>query len=65
MDPTTGRAGCGADGSPGHAGGWARYEREIREEFKDRFPKDIQQVTRPPDDVYHRFRLKDPDTLTM
>ena len=40
-----------------------RYEREVREEFKDRFPEDIPHVTRLPDDVYHRFRLKDPEKV--
>ena len=40
-----------------------RYERDIREEFKDRFPDDIPHVTRLPDDVYHRFRLKDPEKV--
>jgi hypothetical protein len=41
----------------------ARYEREVREEFADRFPADIPHVTRLPDDVYHRFRLKDPEKV--
>ena len=40
-----------------------RYEEEIRNEFKDRFPSDIPHVTRLPDDVYHRFRLKDPEKV--
>ena len=30
-----------------------KYEREVREEFKDRFPTDIPHVTRLPDDVVH------------
>ena len=37
----------------------AQHEREIREEYKDRFPVDIPHVTRLPEDVYHQFRLKD------
>ena len=41
--------------------GW--YEKEIREEFRDRFPDDIPHVTRLPDDVLHRFRLKDPEKV--
>ena len=41
----------------------ATYERDVREEFKDRFPADIPHVTRLPDDVYHRFRLKDPEKV--
>ena len=40
-----------------------RYEQEIREEFKDCFPADIPHVTRLPDDVYHQFRLKDPEKV--
>ena len=40
-----------------------RYEQDVREEFKDRFPADIPHVTRLPDDVYHRFRLKDPEKV--
>ena len=40
-----------------------RHEREAREEFRDRFPTDIPHVTRLPDDVYHRFRLKDPEKV--
>jgi hypothetical protein len=40
-----------------------KYDREIREEFKDRFPADIPHVTRLPDNVYHRFRLKDPEKV--
>jgi len=39
--------------------GLGRYEQDIREEFRDCFPDDIPHVTRLPDDVYHRFRLKD------
>ena len=41
----------------------ARYEQEIRSEFKDRFPTDIPHVTRLPDGVHHRFRLKDPEKV--
>ena len=41
----------------------AKYEAEVREEFKDRFPNDIPHVTRLPDDVFHRFRLKDPEKI--
>jgi hypothetical protein len=41
----------------------ARYEKEMRDEFIDRFPADIPHVTRLPDDVYHRFRLKDPEKV--
>ena len=41
----------------------SRYEQEVREAFKDRFPADIPHVTRLPDDVYHRFRLKDPEKV--
>ena len=41
----------------------ARYEQEIRNEFADCFPEDIPHVTRLPDDVYHRFRLKDPEKV--
>ena len=41
----------------------ARYEQEVRETFKDRFPADIPHVTRLPDDVFHRFRLKDPEKV--
>ena len=37
----------------------AKDEQEVRDEFKDRFPMDIPHVTRLPDDVYHRFCLKD------
>ena len=40
-----------------------KYEQEIRKEFEDRFPADIPHVTRLPDDVYHRFRLKDPEKV--
>ena len=40
-----------------------RYDQEIREQFKDRFPEDIPHVTRLPDDVHHRFRLKDPEKV--
>ena len=39
------------------------HEREVREEFKDRFPTDIPHVTRLLDDVFHRFRLKDPEKV--
>ena len=38
-------------------------EQELRDEFADRFPVDIPHVTRLPDDVYHRFRLKDPEKV--
>ena len=41
----------------------AKDEQEVRDEFKDRFPMDIPHVTRLPDDVYHRFRLKDPEKV--
>ena len=41
----------------------AVYERDIREEFKDQFPTDIPHITRLPDNVYHRFRLKDPEKV--
>ena len=41
----------------------SKYEREIKEEFADRFPADIPHVTRLPDDVFHRFRLKDPEKV--
>ena len=40
-----------------------RHEQEIRTEFEDRFPDDIPHVTRLPEDVYHRFRLKDPEKV--
>ena len=40
-----------------------KHEHEVREEFKDRFPMDILHVTRLSDDVYHRFRLKDPEKV--
>ena len=40
-----------------------RYEQEIRGEFEDCFPSDIPHVTRLPDDVYHWFRLKDPEKI--
>ena len=40
-----------------------RHEKEAREEFRDRFPTDIPHVTRLPDDIYHRFRLKDPEKV--
>jgi len=40
-----------------------RYDQEAREEFRDQFPTDIPHVTRLPDDVYHRFRLKDPEKV--
>ena len=40
-----------------------QHDRELREEFKDRFPTDIPHVTRLPDDVYHKFRLKDPEKV--
>jgi hypothetical protein len=42
---------------------FAKEERDVREEFKDRFPADIPHVTRLPEDVYHRFRLKDPEKV--
>lgn len=41
----------------------SKHEREVWEEFKDWFPMDIPHVTRLPDDVYHRFRLKDPEKV--
>ena len=41
----------------------SRLEQEIRKEFEDRFPSDIPHVTRLPDDVHHRFRLKDPEKV--
>ena len=40
-----------------------RYEQEIWKEFGNRFPSDIPHVTRLPDDVHHRFRLKDPEKV--
>ena len=40
-----------------------RHEQGAREEFRDRFPTDIPHVMRLPDDVYHRFRLKDPEKV--
>ena len=40
-----------------------KYDRELREEFTDRFPLDIPHVTNLPDDVFHRFRLKDPEKI--
>ena len=39
------------------------HEREVREEFKDRFPMDIPHVTRLPDDVFHHFCLKNPEKV--
>ena len=39
------------------------HEREVWEEFKDWFPTDIPHVTRLPDDVFHRFCLKDPEKV--
>ena len=40
-----------------------RHKREIREEYRDRFPADIPHVMWLPDDVYHWFRLKDPEKV--
>src|ERR1700710_1008690 len=42
---------------------FAKYGKEARNEFRDGFPVDIPHVTRLPDDVYHRFRLKDPENV--
>ena len=44
-------------------GDLGRYEREVREAFKDRFPADILHITKLPDDIFHRFRLKDPEKV--
>ena len=35
------------------------FDQELWDEFKDCFPADILHVTRLPDDVHHRFRLRD------
>ena len=43
--------------------GLMRYEQELRTEFEDRFPADIPHVTKLPDDVFHRFRFKDPERV--
>ncbi|RDX45043.1 hypothetical protein OH76DRAFT_1358533, partial [Lentinus brumalis] len=43
-----------------------RLQREnidIKEEFADLFPDDIPHIDRLPDDVYHRFILKDPNMV--
>ena len=41
----------------------ARHEQELRCEFEDRFPSDMPHTMWLPDDVLHRFQLKDPERV--
>ena len=41
----------------------SKHDTELRREFLDCFPSDIPHTNRLPTDVYHRFRLKDPEKL--
>ncbi|KAI0075540.1 hypothetical protein K474DRAFT_1599602, partial [Panus rudis PR-1116 ss-1] len=43
----------------------ARENEKMREKFKDRFPDDIPPIHHLPTDVYHRFRLKDPNMVIV
>lgn len=38
-------------------------EKEMRKTYKDVFPDDIPHIDRLPTDIYHRFRLKDPEMV--
>ena len=40
-----------------------KYDLDIRGEFRDQFPEDIPHVTRFPDNIFHRFCLKDPEKV--
>ncbi len=42
---------------------FARLNEEMKEHFADRFPVDLPPIDKLPTDVFHQFKLKDPNKL--